>query len=349
MTILITGNMGYVGSFLVKHLSSNYKNIKLIGFDNGYFRDCLTNTSIAPESLIEHQYFGDIRKISSDVLNGIDHIIHLAAISNDPIGNQYKEVTTDINFNSTINLAKLAVKSGVKSFTLASSCSIYGNGTNDSRTETCQTNPLTAYAKSKILSENKLQELASDKFKVTSLRFSTACGVSDRLRLDLVLNDFVASAFVQKKIQILSDGSPWRPIIDILDMARAFDWAINRNIKDSGNYLIVNIGQNRNNVQIKDLAYMVKDHFPDTKVKINSNAEPDKRSYKVDFSLFNSLAPEKYLPQESISSTIQRIKKSLEEMNFSDLKFRESELMRLVKIKNLRNENKLNEKLEWIN
>ncbi len=194
-----------------------------------------------------------------------------------------------------------------------------------------------------------MQELASDKFKVTSLRFSTACGVSDRLRLDLVLNDFVASAFVQKKIQILSDGSPWRPIIDVLDMARAFDWAINRNIKDSGNYLIVNIGQNRNNVQIKDLAYMVKDHFADTKVEINSNAEPDKRSYKVDFSLFNSLAPEKYLPQESISSTIQRIKKSLEEMNFSDLKFRESELMRLVKIKNLRNENKLNEKLEWIN
>lgn len=349
MTILITGNMGYVGSVLVKHLSSNYTDIKLIGFDNGYFKDCLTNTSIAPESLIEHQYFGDIREISSDVLDGIDHIIHLAAISNDPIGNEYREVTTDINFNSTIKLAKLAAKSNVKSFTLASSCSIYGNGTTDARTEVCETNPLTAYAKSKILSEEKLKGLATNKFKVTCLRFSTACGVSDRLRLDLVLNDFVASAFVQRKIQILSDGSPWRPIIDVLDMARAFDWAINRKNKQSGNYLVVNIGQNDNNIQIKDLAYLVKDHFPETEVEINTTAEPDKRSYKVDFSLFNSLAQEKYLPQESISSTIKRIKKSLEEMNFSDPNFRESELMRLIKIKNLRIQNKLNEKLEWIN
>jgi len=349
MTILITGNMGYVGSVLVKHFMSNYDDIKIVGFDNGYFSDCLTGTTIEPESLIDHQYIGDIRNIDPNILKGVEHIIHLAAISNDPIGNEFKEVTTDINFNSTINLAKLAVKYNVKSFTLASSCSIYGNGTNEARTEVCETNPLTAYAKSKIQSENKLQELANDKFKVTSLRFSTACGVSDRLRLDLVLNDFVASAYVQKKIQILSDGSPWRPIIDVLDMARAFDWGINRIIKESGNYLVVNIGQNKNNVQIKDLAYLVKEHFPEIEIEINANAEPDKRSYKVDFNLFNSLAPKKYLPQESISSTIVRIKNSLERMKFSDKSFRESELMRLVKIKNLRIQNKLNHNLEWIN
>ncbi len=184
----------------------------------------------------------------------------------------------------------------MKSFVFASSCSVYGNGTNQSRTEICQLNPLTTYAKSKINTEIELESLASTKFKVTSLRFSTACGMSDRLRLDLVLNDFIASAVTNKEIQILSDGTPWRPLINVKDMSRAIDWAIQREPEENGKYLAVNVGKNENNFQIKDLAFAVKDFFPNIDVKINSKAQPDNRSYKVNFDLFNSIA-EKNIPQ----------------------------------------------------
>ncbi len=349
MNILITGNMGYVGSVLVKHLKSNYPVSKIIGFDNGYFQTCLTGTKDPPEKFIDYQYIGDIRKISPNVLEGIDHIIHLSAISNDPIGNEFQEVTSSINYYSTINLAEYAKQKGVKSFTLASSCSVYGNATQEDKTEKSSINPLTAYAKSKVEAEKTLEKLASKNFKVTCLRFATACGMSDRLRLDLVLNDFVTGALALNKIEILSDGSPWRPLINVNDMAKALEWGVQRKREDSSDFLVVNAGKNENNIQIKDLANLVKEKIPNVDIKINKNAEPDKRSYKVDFSLFHSLADSKYLPQKSLDETITDIYNGLKKMKFSDKNFRESNLIRLQKIKSLRKQNRLNEKLEWIN
>ncbi len=348
MNILVTGNMGYVGSVLVKQLKLNEPTSKIIGFDTGYFQDCLTGTNIFPEKIIDYQYVGDIRQISLEVLEGIDHIVHLAAISNDPIGNEFQKVTSEINYNSTVKLAKKAVTAGVKSLTLASSCSVYGNATIEDKTETSSINPLTAYANSKVNAEKKLKELAGKNFKVTCLRFATASGMSDRLRLDLVLNDFVASAFALNKIEILSDGTPWRPLINVSDMARALTWGINRKSEETNEFIIVNAGKNENNIQIKDLADLVKENIPSIDIEINENAEPDKRSYKVDFSLFNSLASKEYLPQKSLDETISELNNELKRMNFTDKKFRESELIRLQKIKNLRKQRKLNENLEWI-
>ena len=144
MKILITGNMGYVGSELVKYLRKKYPDAKLIGYDIGYYKDSLTNTNKYPERFIDYQYLRDVRKFDEKILSEIDSIVHLAAISNDPIGNKYEEVTNEVNFVSSVELAKKASLFGVKNFIFASSCSVYGNGTAESRTETCELNPLTA-------------------------------------------------------------------------------------------------------------------------------------------------------------------------------------------------------------
>ena len=212
----------------------------LVGFDIGYYANCLTGGDVLPECRIDAQYFGDMRRFPAELLKGIDAIVRLAAISNDPIGNKFEEVTLDINYRSSVNLATKARDAGVSSFVFASSCSMYGSADDGARTEDSQLNPLTAYAKSKVLTEQGLKPLASNRFNVTCLRFSTACGWSDRLRLDLVLNDFVAGAVASGRITILSDGTPWRPLINVRDMARAIDWAISRDMSVGGPFLAVN-------------------------------------------------------------------------------------------------------------
>ena len=164
---------------------------------------------------------------------------------------------------------------------------MYGYTQGGARKETDPTNPLTAYARSKIGTENALKQMDLGGMTVTSLRFATACGMSDRLRLDLVLNDFVACAVTSGEITVLSDGTPWRPLIDVEDMSRAIAWAVQRSAADGGHFLAVNVGRDEWNYQVKDLAAAVAAAVPGTKVSINTAAPPDKRSYKVDFSLFN--------------------------------------------------------------
>ncbi len=346
MNILITGNMGYVGSELTKFLRKTHPNSKLIGYDIGYFKDNLTN-KVIPEKYLDHQYLGDIRKFDENILTNIDSVIHLAAISNDPIGNKYEIVTKEVNYLASIKLAKAAYLKGIKTFIFASSCSVYGIGINENKTESCELNPLTAYAKSKIKTEFELKNIAAKNFIVTSLRFATACGKSSRLRLDLVLNDFVTSAFVNKKIEILSDGKPWRPIIDVEDMTRAITWAMNRQPADGGNYLAVNVGKNEHNFQIKDLAFEVNQIFPNIEVSLDTKNHSDNRSYKVDFGLLDSLAPN-YTPQKSIEQSIEEIKNNLKLIKFNTKNFRESDFIRLKKLNKLRKQNRLNNNLEWI-
>jgi len=276
----------------------------------------------------------------------MDAIVHLAAISNDPIGNKFEEVTFDINYRASINLAKRAKEAGVRSFTFASSCSMYGSADDSARTEKSELNPLTAYAKSKVLTEKDLEPLASEKFKVTSLRFSTACGWSDRLRLDLVLNDFVAAAVASGRITILSDGTPWRPLINVKDMARAIDWAISREPANGGEFLAVNVGSDEWNYQVKDLSEAVARVIPNTSVSINKDAQPDKRSYRVNFDLFRRLAPA-YQPKIDLTGSIRELKSGLESIGFKDGEFRTSRYMRLMILTELQEKGLLNEKLEW--
>jgi nucleoside-diphosphate-sugar epimerase len=346
MKILITGNMGYIGPCVVQRLRASYSGATLIGLDMGYFAKCLTNAEILPECNVDVQYFADMRKLPAGLLTGIDAIVHLAAISNDPMGNTFEEVTYDINYRSSIELAKKAREAGVKRFVFASSCSMYGFADDAPRTETSSLNPLTAYAKSKVYTERDLESIADQKFVVTSLRFATACGMSERLRLDLVLNDFVACAVASKKITILSDGTPWRPLINTKDMARAIDWAIKRELSDGGEFLAVNTGSNEWNYQVKDLAEAVAKVIPGIDISINKNAQPDKRSYRVNFDLFKRLAPA-YQPQMDLITTIKELKDGLEAMKFKDQDFRNSKYMRLKVLTHLRNKGLLTEKLEW--
>jgi nucleoside-diphosphate-sugar epimerase len=339
--------MGYVGPSVVRQFRSSYPNAALIGLDIGFFAHCLTGAACLPEYRTDIQLFMDVRNVDSRHLEGIDAIVHLAAISNDPMGKKFEDVTYEINHKASVDLAKKAKQAGVKSFVYASSCSIYGFAEGESRNEQSPLNPLTAYAKSKVLAEAEIGTLASRDFMVTSLRFSTACGMSDRLRLDLVLNDFVAGAVASGAITILSDGTPWRPLINVADMARAIDWAIGRESFNGADFLAVNVGCDMWNYQVKVLAEVVGEVLPGTSISINKDAQPDKRSYKVDFGLFRRLAPE-HQPQVSLRETIGGLKEGLEAMNFRDPNFRNTRFMRLKALSELQEIGLVTDQLEWV-
>lgn len=345
MKIVIFGNMGYVGPGVVERLRSTYPTATLIGYDLGFFASCLTDVDYLPERKLDHQYFGDIRDFPDEVIQGADAVINLAAISNDPMGTKFEDVTLDVNHQSGINLAKRAKALGVKSFVFASSCSMYGAASDVAKTEDSQLNPLTAYARSKVFTERDLKPLANKNFMITCLRFATACGMSPRLRLDLVLNDFVACALSSKVITILSDGTPWRPLINVKDMAVAIDWAIGRPAA-IGDFLAVNTGTDEWNYQVKDLAEAVAKVIPGVKVSINTDAPPDKRSYRVNFGLYKKLAPD-HQPKYDLITTIKELKEGLESMKFKDADFRDSRLMRLTVLTSLQESNQLSDDLKW--
>jgi len=347
MKILITGNMGYIGPAVVNQLRSSYPDSILVGFDIGYFGNCITSAQVLPECRVDHQYFADVRQFPREILDEVSAIVHLAGISNDPIGNRFEEVTLDINYHASIDLAKKAKEAGVKSFVFASSCSMYGAADDRAVTEESPLNPLTAYAKSKVFTERSLEPLASESFKITCLRFATACGWSDRLRLDLVLNDFVAGAIASRRITILSDGTPWRPLINVKDMARAIDWAIRREVDGGGKFLAVNVGSNAWNFRVKDLAEAVGMVIPGIDISINKDAQPDKRSYKVNFDFFRKLAPA-YHARVDLTESIRELKNGLEGMGFHDGEFRNSRYMRLNILTELQGKGLLNERLQWI-
>jgi UDP-glucose 4-epimerase len=344
MNVLITGNMGYVGPEVSKYLRAQHPDATLHGFDNAYFAHCLTGPAVLPEHHLDEQFFGDVRDVSLD-LSGYDAVIQLAAISNDPMGNRFQAVTMDINQNTTVSLARAAAAAGVKNFVFASSCSVYGIADSAARREGDPLNPITAYARSKIGAERELATIETD-MVVTCLRFATACGMSDRLRLDLVLNDFVACALGQGQISVLSDGSPWRPLIDVADMARAIDWAIDRSSDAGGRFLAVNAGANDRNYQVRDLANAVSKAVPGTGVSINTSAPVDSRSYKVDFSLFRELAPN-HQPVVTLDQSIGNLITGLKVMNFKDAEFRSSGLMRLKVLQDHIDSGRLNDRLQW--
>lgn len=328
MKILITGNLGYVGPIVAQHLRRAHPDATLVGYDSAFFALSMTGAQALPELLLDVQYFGDVRDISDHLLEGVDAVVHLAAVSNDPMGNRFERVTDDINHRASVELGRRASKAGVSHFVFASSCSVYGFAPGAARKETDELNPQTAYARSKVDTEKGLAEIGDNRMTITCLRFATACGMSDRLRLDLVLNDFVACALATGEITVLSDGSPWRPLIDVRDMARAIDWGITRSAGDSPRFLALNVGSDDRNYQVRDLAHAVAAAIPNTRVSINTAAQPDTRSYRVDFSLFRSFAKD-HQPQVMLSQSIALLDRGLRRMGFADPDFRNSSYIRL--------------------
>jgi nucleoside-diphosphate-sugar epimerase len=347
MRILITGNMGYVGPAVVAHLRERYPHCELLGFDSGLFAGHLSTTGPIPETRLNAQYFGDVRDLPASLLDGVTAIVHLAAISNDPMGNRFEIATEEINRIASTRLAKLANKAGVRSFVFASSCSVYGFAESGARQEDDALNPLTAYARSKAMTEDALSQMELTGMTVSSLRFATACGMSDRIRLDLVLNDFVACSLTSGEITVLSDGTPWRPLIDIRDMARGIEWAILREPEQGGRVLRINVGADEGNHRIKDLASAVAAAVPGTSVSINTAAPADSRSYRVDFSLYRKLAPN-HQPRVDLRQSIDGLVTGLRDLGFADRNFRESDKIRLKTLSRLVAANRLSTDLRWM-
>lgn len=345
MKILIVGNLGYVGSVVVPYLRQRHPQAVLHGYDTAYFAHCLTAPTVLPERSLDAQFLGDVRRIAADALAGYDAVVQLAAISNDPMGNRFEQVTLDINQRASVDIASAAAAAGVSHYVFASSCSVYGIAEGGPRREDDPLNPITAYARSKIGTEQALAALDTG-MTISCLRFATACGMSPRLRLDLVLNDFVACALSRGEISVLSDGTPWRPLIDVLDMARAIDWAIARPVQEGGRYLAVNVGSDDRNYQVRELAHAVAEAVPGTTVSINLDAPADSRSYRVDFGLYAALAPQ-HQPQVTLRDSIANLIAGMRRMAFDDAQFRSSPLMRLNVLDQHIAHGRLDEALAW--
>ncbi len=341
MKILVIGNMGYVGPAVCRQLATEHE---VYGLDNGLFANCLVDKEIPPENTtLQAQFFGDVRTISAGKLPEADAIVYLAAISNDHIGNRYESQTMDINCIAAERIARIYRNRDCARFILASSCSVYGQAGSEDRTEFSETRPQTAYAKSKLEAERRLRHLTAPDFRVFALRFATVCGYTPRLRLDLVLNDFVASAIAKRKVEVKGDSTPWRPLIHVSDVARSISWALHST--EGSLYTCVNVGSNELNVQIGELAHKVVSLIPGTSVEINENATPDNRSYKVDFSLYHNLA-KGYEPQYSLEKSIIDLRENLERVHLKEVDF--TTFIRLNELERLQQNGFLSKNLGWL-
>lgn len=346
MRVLITGNMGYVGPVVVAHLRSTFPDADLIGYDTALFGAQIVTDEPLPERYLSRQVFGDVRELPAALLEGVGAVVHLSAISNDPMGNRFETATESINYAASVRMAEIARAEGVRHFVFASSCSVYGTADGSARREGDPLNPLTAYARSKIETEQALQNADPGDMTITCLRFATACGMSPRLRLDLVLNDFVAAALTTGEVKVLSDGTPWRPLIDVADMARAIEWAIGRDPSAGGRFLTINTGADRQNYQVSELARTVAQAVPGTTVSINREAPPDRRSYRVDFGLYRELAPA-HQPQVSLAASVRQLHAGLRGARALSADFRHSDAMRLYTLERHIKAGRLDFDIRW--
>jgi len=282
MKVLVTGHKGYIGTVMTPMLIQ--EGYKVVGLDSDLFKQCTFGENLP----ITKEIKKDIRDIQTSDLEGFDAIIHLAALSNDPLGNLNPTLTYEINYKASVHLAKLAKKIGVKRFLFSSSCSTYGAAGEKMINEQAQFNPVTPYGRSKVLVERDVAKLADSKFSPVFLRNATAYGVSPRLRFDLVLNNLVAWAYTTGKIFMKSDGTPWRPIVHIEDISRAFIAGLKAPIELIHNEAF-NVGDNNANYQIRELAEFVKKTVPNCEIEYAKDAGPDKRCYRVDCTKINKV------------------------------------------------------------
>lgn len=279
MRVLVTGHQGYLGTVMVPILTQ--AGHEVTGLDIGYFADCVLGP--APED--PPSIAVDLRDVAPEHLAGFDAVVHLAALSNDPLGALAPRITHDINHHASVRLAQAAKEAGVRRFLYASTCSVYGASGEGLVTEDAPLNPLTPYAESKVRVEEDVAALADDAFSPVFLRNATAFGFSPRLRADIVLNNLVGHAVLTGVVKVLSDGTPWRPLVHARDIAGAF-LAVLQSPTAVTHCRAFNVGTEANNLTVAEIAQIVVDTVPGSQLTIAGAANPDDRSYRVDFSAF---------------------------------------------------------------
>jgi nucleoside-diphosphate-sugar epimerase len=339
MRILVTGHKGYIGSVMVPLLVG--AGHEVVGIDSDLFRGCATGPSAQQVSELEL----DIRDIELRHLDGFEAVVHLAALSKDPLSDLNAEITDEINHLASVRLAKLAKQAGVRRFLFSSSCSVYGRAGVDLVDETSEVEPATPYNTSKALVEQEVRRIADDDFSPTFLRNATAYGVSPRHDFDLVLNNLVAWACTEGRVLIKSDGSPWRPVVHVEDISRAFSAVIDSPREVVHNQTL-NVGRTEENFRIRDLAETVREVVAGSSVEYSTDGLPPARSYRVDFGKIHRLVPE-FKPEWNVRRGAEQLEVAYRSMSLALDDFEGPRYKRVEHLQRLLSTGRVDLTLRW--
>jgi nucleoside-diphosphate-sugar epimerase len=337
MRVLVTGHNGYIGTVLVQMLQEAGHDV--VGLDNYLYEDCTFGDDVADVPALRM----DVRDVTAAQLEGFEAVLHLAAISNDPLGDLQPGTTFDINHRAASRLAQKAKEAGVSRFIFSSSCSLYGQAGDEFLDEEAAFNPLTPYGESKVLAELDMRKLADDDFSPTYLRNATAYGVSPRLRGDLVVNNLVGYAVTTGEVLIKSDGTPWRPLVHIEDISRAF-LAVLHAPRDVVHDRAFNVGQTEENYRISEVAEIVEAVVPGSRVQYAEGGGPDLRCYRVNCDRLAELVPA-YRPAWTVQRGVEELFEAFTRHSITLEDFESSRFLRLKHVRELQEQGMLDEQL----
>jgi nucleoside-diphosphate-sugar epimerase len=339
MRVLVTGNRGYIGSVMVPLLAA--AGFEVIGLDTDFYSRANFN-GVVPWTSTVHK---DVRAVTTTDLQGFDAVVHLAALSNDALGEIDEKMTYDINAEASVRLAKAAKAAGAQRFVFLSSCSTYGASGDDFLTEEAEFNPVTAYGRSKVQAEQEIAKLADDQFSPTFLRSATAYGVSPRLRLDIVLNNLVAWAYTTGKVKLSSNGLAYRPLVHIEDISRAVIATLSVGRERVHNQAF-NVGLTAENYRIRDVAAIVRDAVPGSSIEMAEGAASDARWYRVDCRKIAALLPE-FRPQWTLAAGARQLYEAYRDASLTLADVEGPRFMRIAQLRALMSEGRLQGDLRW--